>query len=427
MSEPPDKDWCSEDHEEPPAVPTATNPLAGLKHLGPIALVGRERMLAIAAIPISYAWEGIAVSETITVIAGPSGEGKTTLIFLLIGARLSRAPIVLLGHAVTPAPEGTFFVLIEGEHSEGSTVRLLVKSLALLGVPDAALDRIIVVARKSMLLGSPEWLDVVHLCGLGLVSDVAIDTLARVAPSDANDEREQVQIYGLMAQAIERAPADKPRPNVWALLHTRKGTTGGLADVSGSVQRVGQADSVLMISAEKVGGQVVSSTVTFEKLKEAPDPYPAPVTFSILKSDEGKLYIRTSTGEAGATVEDDRPLEARIVDVLRGGPQTKAALAKTLGRSWQHVDGAISVLFDVRAIRTGPPKKIGKKEYATFELRTSVGSNGNGNGNGKPHPADEFDDVFGDGEGLVSGAGGVTTRGHDSSDRKTTSFGVTTK
>lgn len=390
-SDAPDAPPESEGAKSPPPGPTPDEPLRGLKHLGPIALVGRQRMLEIAAIPIAYVWQGIVVAGTIVVIVGRPGDGKTTLLFLLIVARLSRNPIVLLGHRVTPAPVGSFFVLIEGEHSEGSSVRKLVATLALLGVPDDALDRIIIVARKAVTLGSAAWLDVVQLCAAGLVSDIALDTLARVAPGDPNDEQEQVAIFNLMAQAIERSPESGPKPNVWAILHTRKSTTGGLADISGSAQRSGQADSVLMISGEKVGGRTVSTTVTFEKLREAPDPYPEAVTFSIEKGNDGTPCIRLSNAEDGAAAADERPVEAIVTEVLRGGAQTKSALAKALGRSWKDIDEAITTLFAASAIRTGTPKRVRGRDYPTFELR-------DGFGRSAPHPADEFNDAFDGGE-----------------------------
>ena len=67
--------------------PTADEPLRGLKHLASVATVGRDRILALAAEQVVYAWQDIAVAGTITMIAGRPGEGKTTLLFLLVAAR----------------------------------------------------------------------------------------------------------------------------------------------------------------------------------------------------------------------------------------------------------------------------------------------------------------------------------------------------
>jgi AAA domain len=346
--------------------PTATEPLRGLTHLGPVALVGRSRILELAAQPIDYVWEHIAVAGTVVLIAGPPAEGKTTLLFLILAARMNPGEVVtLLGHPIQPAPPGKWVVLIEGEHSEASTGRALVKSLKLLDLDDSALDRIVIVARKAVRLGSLEWNDVLRMVQAGLVSDIAIDTVARVAPADPDSEREQVAVFDAVAQAIEAAPA-APKPMAWLVAHTRKNANaGGLADVSGSAQRTGQADSVLMLKGERVDGQTISSTVTFQKLREPPDDYPTPVTFAIERNAEGELRINNSDGK---TVADDRPLETRIVEKLHTGPKTKTALSGLLKRSDKDVDAALSNLFAAHAITTTYVKVRGK-DCKAFELR----------------------------------------------------------
>lgn len=188
---PPDFDVSGID-QPPREGPSAAEPLRGLAYLGKVALIGRDRILELAATAVDYVWVDIAVAGTIVLIAGPPAEGKTTLLFLILAARMNPGEVVkLLGRSIQPAPQGMWIVLIEGEHSESSTSRKLVKSLDLLGLDHAALDRVIIVARKAVLLGSPEWLDVVTLAAAGLVSDIAIDTVARVAPADPNDERQQ--------------------------------------------------------------------------------------------------------------------------------------------------------------------------------------------------------------------------------------------
>ena len=176
---------------------------------------------------------------------------------------------------------------IEGEHSEASAARKLYKSIQALRVAESALDRIVLVARKAVVLGSPEWRDVERMIAAGIVSDIAIDTIARVAPADGNAEREQVAIFELVAKAIDLCP-DAHKPVCWAVTHNRKnGTTGGVGDVSGSAQRTGQADSVLLLAPDKSGGRVASSTVTFAKLREDPDLYPTPVTFAVTTDEHG--------------------------------------------------------------------------------------------------------------------------------------------
>jgi hypothetical protein len=340
--------------------PSSAEPLRGLDHLARVALLGRDRILEKAREPVSFVWKDIAVAGTIVLLAGGPSEGKTTLLFLLLCARASvGASVDLLGRSVAPAPQGQRLVLIEGEHGEGSTCRKLKKSCAVLGVDDLALDRIIVVARKAVRLGSPAWRDIEALVAAGLVSDIALDTVARVAPGEANDEREQVAIFDIVAQTIEAAPP-RMAPTAWACAHTRKNATGGLADVSGSAQRAGQADSVLLVKGEKVNGRTVSSTVIFEKLREDPeDDYPKPVTFAIVSDGEGGRTIRIND----AAPEDSVALESRIEGLLLTGPKTKRALRDALKRSDADMEKAISNLFAARRIMTtnvtiaGRPRK----------------------------------------------------------------------
>jgi hypothetical protein len=272
-------------------------------------------------------------------------------------------PVLLLDREIRPAPHGQFVVLIEGEHSEASAARKLVQSVRLLGLDEAALDRIIVVARKAVRLGSPEWADVVSLVAAGLVSDIAIDTVARVAPADADSEREQVAIFDGVTQAIERAPAGTEPPSVWPVAHLRKGNGAvGLDEVSGSAQRVGQADSVLILQAERIEGRVVRSTVTFAKLREDPDEWPEPAEI-VIERAAGSRTLRSGARQADF---DERPLETRIIECLESGPKTKTALREALERNSADIESALSNLFSTRAIVTasvtisGRPRKAFK-------------------------------------------------------------------
>jgi hypothetical protein len=263
----------------------AVDPLVGLAHLAPIAVVGADRLRALAAQPVDWVWRDYAVNGTIVVMAGPPSGGKTTLLFLVLLARAASGQITLLDRSIAPAPPGRYVVLIEGEHGEASAARKLVKSAGLLKLSDAALDRIIVVARKAVTLGSDAWKDVEKLIERGRVSDLAIDTLARVAPGDANSEAEQAQIFDSVARAIELAPIGA-QPVAWLVAHTRKDSAADLDDVSGSTQRVGQADSVIMVRPErdKVTKQVTASTIVLLKAREDPETYPDAATLTIAGS-----------------------------------------------------------------------------------------------------------------------------------------------
>jgi hypothetical protein len=344
--------------------PTREDPLRGLEHLGKVAVIGAARLRELAGIKPHYVWSQIAVAGTIVLIAAGPGEGKTTLLFLVLVARANQGdPVYVLGREVEPAPPGTWIVLIEGEHSEPSAARKLLRSVALLRIDESALDGVIVIARKAVRLGSPEWQDVERLVAAGLVSDIAIDTVARVAPANGDNEQEQAAIFELVAQAIDAAPNEASKPTVWANAHTRKnGRTGDVSDVAGSVQRTGQADSVLMLEGEKVEGRTVATKVIFAKLREEPDEYPLPATFSIT-GDE----VRTTTAH-----DDERPLETRIIDQLQSAPKTSNALAETLRRSRADIETAISNLFAARRITTTKVRVRGHDRKA-FALRSDTG------------------------------------------------------
>jgi hypothetical protein len=265
--------------------PTETDLTSGLEHLSRILLKSRARFLELASMPVTYTWQDILVAGTIGVLAGAPGSGKTTLAFLYIAARASNGgAIMLIGRQVYPAKPGQRLLIIEAEHSESSAARKLLASLRLLGIDDSVLegDRVMMVARKAVTLGSPAWKECVRLIAAGFIADIVIDTIARFAPADANAEADQVAIYEQIAKALEQAPADKP-PTCLLVAHTRKGAAAeDIEGVSGSTQRVGQADTVMLAEATREGGRVLSTRVTTVKLREDPgDRWPGPHTFTI--------------------------------------------------------------------------------------------------------------------------------------------------
>ena len=103
----------------------------------------------------------------------------------------------------------------------------------------------------------------------------------------------------------------------------------------------------------------MSTKVTFSKLREDPEEYPAAVEFAV-----------TPTGvvETSERAADDRPLEARIEERLALGPRTKNKLADETGRSGADVDAALSNLFAARRITTATVKVRGVDRKA-FALR----------------------------------------------------------
>jgi len=321
-------------------------PLLGrdLGFLGPLGVRSTARMRELAAAEINYIWQDYVESSTVAVIAGAPSSGKTSLAFLIAVARASTCgPRNVLGRQVTPAPPNQFVVLIEGEHGEASTARKLLKSAELLDLNDETTDRILFFARKALLIGSKEWLGLVALIATGCVSDVFIDTVARCAPSnagDANSEKDQIAIYSAIAAALEKSP--NASTTAWVLAHTRKGGGTGLEDVSGSAQRVGQADTVLIVRAKTdAHGQVIGSITTLAKAREKPENYPEECTMHITADG---ITISAAAQEAAAKAAAKAgPLSAAILVVLSASPD------------WQH---ARHIRDSLKASRGKEPNKL---------------------------------------------------------------------
>jgi hypothetical protein len=341
----------------------ASNPLASLKALASVAVTGRDKILENASREIVYISQDIAVQGTAVLLSAGPGSGKTTLLFLLVAARLNLgAPISILGHTVAPAPAGKFLVVIENEHSDESSARIIVKSCKLLGVDDKCLDRLIIISRKNVLLNSPVWADIVTLIASGLCSDVVIDTLARFAPGDANEEEAQVAVFAAVQAAIETAPSPETQPTYWIAAHSRKGGSGGIEDVGGSVQRAGQVDAVVTLTAHHVDGKIRHVEAKFPKVREKDaDSWPDRVTYRIGKDSitvNGKDEVPSSLSLADQVLEH----------LKRTGPKTAGALAKLTNRNFKDVQDAITELFG-RQLLTTTTLTIKGVERKGFGLR----------------------------------------------------------
>jgi hypothetical protein len=347
--------------------PTANDPLRGLVHLSKVAVVGRGALVALSELAIAYAWEPVARPGWLVMLGGGVGSGKTSLVFLLVAARLNLgAPVSVLGRRVEPAPKGRWLVLIEGEVDDVATAKKLRKSMQMLGVDESALDRVIVVARKGVVVGDETWGDIEKLIALDLVSDVVIDTLARATRADSNDEQEQAAVFERVTRSVQLANPDE-RPIVWVVGHTRKGDGIEIEDIAGSSQRVAQMDSVLMVRAAKTpAGKVVSSTVYFKKLRHDPDDHPEPVTMTLDRDP--------ATGQARCTVDisadDDRPLETRLLDILeRQGPLTRKDIVGALGRNPVDVQSAIDTLFAAGRLCGAKVKRRNGQQYSAIDVK----------------------------------------------------------
>lgn len=358
---------------EPPPMPSSSvvkNELAPLDRsplLAQIALVGREAILSAASRPVIWLWACYVVAGQVVLVFGAPGGGKTTLLFLLVLARANANALEVLGRRVEPAPTGMYIVLIEGEHEEGSAARKLVKSEQIVGADETALDRVILLARKEVRIGTPKWDEVTKLVERGLVSDIFVDSLARLASTDANSEQEQVAVFIEVGAAIECAPDDVTKPTVWINAHGRKGQGGDVDDVSGSAQRAAQADTILFVKATKDDDdKVISSRVSAVKLREEPEEWPKAVEFSIAKNDAGLWHC--TTGGASARTEDTPAHDRVHALVTSKGACTKSEIRAALKLNSERVEKALSVLFAEKRI-TKMKKTVNGRPFDAFASR----------------------------------------------------------
>jgi hypothetical protein len=337
--------------------------LASSPELAKVALCGAAEILAASLTPPAWAWQGVANEGGITMLAGPPSGGKTTLACCLLLLRASIEGGMLLGRYVRPMRPGRIAVLIEAEHSGPSISRKLVRTCRLLGLPESTLDRIVIVARKGVEYGDLRWAELEALVKLGIVSDAMLDTLARVAPLDANDEKVQTMLFSALGALLE---ASLPEAAIWLVAHTRKPHKSDdeptIADVSGATARTGQCDSVALVLSNKLDGKSVSSTIHWPKIREAED-HVAPVTYAISR---GKIEIikaapREPKSKAQAQPHDSKDLEAAILAADREQPGLSAnKLAKEIGGRHETVMAVIGTLrTEGRISRFRPAGTIG--------------------------------------------------------------------
>ena len=165
---------------------------------------------------------------------------------------------------VTPAPAGQWIVLIEEQH-EGGASRKLRRAVKDLNADPSCLERILVLSRDPVIVGDVAWSEAGSLAAAGLLSDIAVDTLANCTKEAANDEQEQIELYWKF-KAIAKAGV-----TVWLIAHSRKNSDDAwhLGDLSGSQQRGAQSDSVCMLEVHRnKDGKKTSITAHWEKLRE---------------------------------------------------------------------------------------------------------------------------------------------------------------
>ena len=254
--------------------------LAESPELSRIVLRGSSAILEEAAKPIEWVWEGLVAKGNVALLSGMPGGGKTTLLFLILAALGSDVPVELLGATVRPMRPDQYIVLIEAEQSRPSTARKLVRSCKALGVGLGMLDRILILARASVVVGDARWLEVEALAAQGLVAHVALDTLARVAPGDGSSEEAQTRTMARVGALTVSSPS---LTTVWMLTHNNKREpTGTVNDVSGAAARAGGVDSVALVTSNLEDGRFVSVTLAWPKTRDREEARPDPVSYTLV-------------------------------------------------------------------------------------------------------------------------------------------------
>jgi hypothetical protein len=295
----------------PPAPPrSAARPIASftIEELKATGISGAAAINALAAEPVPWLWRPFVVSGTIVLLAGSSFGGKTTLLFLLVLARAGAVDVDFLGHPLQAAPPGQYVIFIEGEQSEKAAARKCARCARILQrhLPGFVIpDRLIILAREQIKVGTMPWKRITTLVEQGLVSDIILDTIAATTNEKANDEQSQAGLFQKFVKVIRSSPPTRPT-TLWVAAHIRKpGNQRGtglppsditIHEVGGSVQRVAQSDSVLMVESFTKDGRVTHAKVSFSKLKEDPpdDEDVRPITYKATPKD-GLVVVKKAT------------------------------------------------------------------------------------------------------------------------------------
>lgn len=337
--------------------------LEGLVELCAIALVGYDELCAATSRPVEWIWYGIATAWHHIEIAGPTGEGKTTLATLLIVALANPTgrPVLVLGREVRPVDEGRYVVLIEEENGVHSVRSKLERACEALGLPAReTIDRMVFVVRKGLRVRSKAWGDLERLAERGAIGALFIDTRARILTLGSSlSEDDQAKVAEILTNVIEKGGMP-----VFVISHTRKGDGRTTEDIAGSNQRGASADVVVMLTGKRdKNRRVVSSTATFTKIRDDLLDYPEPVTFTLAKQD-GKWALTT----VGSAPSDDTEAHERIFQLLlANGWRSKNQIRGSLGMNGETVEGAISRLFEERRIQVRTTRK-GGKECKVFDV-----------------------------------------------------------
>lgn len=323
-----------------------------------IAISGYEASRAVLAEPVPWIWGHIVASTHAVEVCGGTGSGKTTLAALLVAARANTgAPVRVLGHEVEPAPAGKKILAVLEENAKQSSVAQIDRACEVLGLdPRATWSRIVLLARAGVrarwlssddaeavaALRNPRdaWTAILATAQAGVWGLIVLDTRAKILGGfgASKDEESQAEAARIVTSLVEAAGCA-----VLVLSHERKGGAAGGDDldaVSGSVQRAGGADVVLVVRAERERGRVMASTVTLAKQRDdLGGEWPEPMTFALAR--KGDAWTLAD----GAAPGDDARAHERVHALLSAeGEMTARQVRDALGMSNKRAAEALGVL-----------------------------------------------------------------------------------
>lgn len=331
--------------------------------------IGGAQIREVAARAIVWLWHQLVCDGQIVVLFGAPGSGKTTLLFPDARRRTRVERRGRCARATRRARARRQVRRADRRRARRSVAaRKLVKTAEVLGIDRQEvdpLDRVILIARKEVRVGSPKWEEIKQLIARGLVADLFIDSLARFGAGESNSEDDQADSFAEVSAAIEGAPSCT-KATAWIIAHARKSADGGVEGLSGSTQRAAQADTILFVKATTDDNdQVCSSRVTAPKLRGEPDePFKA-VDFTIAKNEAGR-WSCTLDGASKRT-EKQAPAHERVHTLLATAPEpmTKSAMRDALGMSGKVIEEAITALFATKQIT-----RVGEGKGARFAAKT---------------------------------------------------------
>jgi hypothetical protein len=200
------------------------------------------------------------------------------------------------------------------------------------------------------------WAGLLHAAKRGQIDLVVLDTRARIFAAFGNpkDEDAQAKAADEITYLVEATGAP-----VVVISNTRKGGSEDIEDISGSAQRGGGADVVLMLTAERDSGKVLSSKVTFRKLRDGVDEHPEPVTFSTGRSASGTWALAVD----GSIADDEKPAHERVYDLVLQRELSQSQIRAELKMSGKRVGDAVDILKASKRIEFRQTTVKGQKTW----------------------------------------------------------------